>query len=343
MPSLIGGKPSTAPQSQPARGTPQTAAKPAQTPSRYRLGMDVNIPEFMTEVIEASMAVPVMVDFWAPWCGPCKTLGPILEKVVAETKNAVRLVKVDIDKNPELAGQLQIQSIPAVYAFMGGQPVDGFVGAVPESRVRSFVQRLVAAAGQLRGGAAPSPIDDAMAQAQELVTQGQLAEASAIFEAVVQHEPTHLAALAALGRCYLALQKPAKARQILEKINALPPAAATAAGTHAAPENADLIALRSGLELAEQARQSLGQEASYLDKLAANPNDHQARLDLALAHFAAGQREAAIDQVLEIIKRDRKWNDEAGRKQLLKFFEAIGLSDPLTVAARKRLSALLFS
>ena len=304
--------------------------------------MDVNLPEFMVEVIEASMAVPVIVDFWAPWCGPCKTLGPILERVVAETKNTVRMVKVNIDNNQELAGQLQIQSIPAVYAFLGGQPVDGFVGAVPESKVRAFVKRLQTAAAQMNGAAAPSPIDDALAQAGELFAAQQFAEASAIYEAILQHEPTHLAAMAMLGRCYLATQKPAKAKQILDKIDQLPvnPLAPPDANPASHP---DILALRSGLELAEMAGKSLGQEAKFQAQLSSNPKDHQARFDLAVVQFAAGARDEAINNLLELIKRDRKWNDEAGRKQLLKFFEVLGPSDPLTLAARKRLSAILFS
>jgi putative thioredoxin len=279
---------------------------------------------FMADVVDASHDVPVIVDFWAPWCGPCKTLGPQLEKAVRETKGQVRMVKVNVDENQQLAAQMRIQSIPAVYAFKDGRPVDGFVGALPESQIKAFVKKLMGEAG------AGSPVAEALEQAKAAFAEGDHGTAGTFYSHILQREPENVDALAGLGRVLLATGDVAQARAMLDKVPA------DAAG------HAEVTALRSSLELAEQANQA-GSPADLEARLQQNPNDHEARLNLAMALFALGQREGAVDQLLEMIKRDRAWNDEAARKQLIKFFEAFGPMDPLTVASRRRLSTLLFS
>jgi putative thioredoxin len=282
---------------------------------------------FVADVIEASKTVPVIVDLWAAWCGPCKQLGPLLEKVVREAKGKLKLVKVDIDKNPQIAQQLRVQSIPAVFAFVGGRPVDGFVGALPESQVREFTQRLLADGGVDDEAAA---LADAVAQAQTLLDAGDTGTASAIFGQVLQHQQDNLPAIAGLVRCYLATGDMARAKELLASV---PPAKANA------PE---LAAARSALELAEQAKES-GPLDELKGKLDAAPTDHQVRFDYANALYAAGRQEEAIEQLLDIVRRARAWNEEAARKQLLKLFEALGPTSPLTQSGRRRLSSLLFS
>jgi putative thioredoxin len=281
---------------------------------------------FMTDVIDASHDAAVVVDFWAPWCGPCKQLGPSIEKAVRDAKGAVRLVKINIDENQELAQQMRIQSIPAVYAFKDGRPVDGFVGALPDSQVKAFVGKLAAAAGP---GA--SPILEAVNLGKEAFAAGDLPRAANIFAQVVQHDPGNVDAMAGLARIAIAKKDLTQAREILAKIPA----------EHA--KHAEVMAARAGLELAETGAKAAGETDALKARLERDPKDHQARLDLASALFAAGDREAAIDQLLEAVRRDREWNEQAARKQLVKFFEAIGLGDPLTVQARKRLSSILFS
>ncbi len=288
---------------------------------------DGSTATFMADVIDASAEAAIVVDFWAPWCGPCKQLGPVLEKAVKDAKGAVRLVKINVDENPELAQQMRIQSIPAVYAFKDGRPVDGFVGALPDTQVKQFVQRLAA----LAGGGAPSPIADALALAKEANAAGDVARAVNIWTQVLQHEPTNLEAIVGLARAALAKKDLARAKALIKGVPA------DQAG------HADVAAVKTALELAEAGQKVAGEIGTYEARLAADPKDHQARLDLAVALFAAGDREKAIDHLFEIIRRDRAWNEDAARKQLLKFFEAIGLADPLTVAARRRLSSILFS
>jgi putative thioredoxin len=281
---------------------------------------------FMADVIDASHDAAVVVDFWAPWCGPCKQLGPALEKAVRDARGAVRLVKINIDENPELAQQMRIQSIPAVYAFKDGRPVDGFVGALPDSQVKQFIGRLAAGAG-----AGPSPIDEALALAQEAMGAGDAARAANIYTQVLQHEPGNPVATASLARIAVGRKEFAKARQLLERVPK----------EHAG--HAEIAAARAALELAEAGSKAQGAVGELRQRLQQNANDHEARYELASALFAAGQRAEAVDELLDLVKRDRKWNEEAARKQLVKFFEALGHADPLTVAARKRLSSILFA
>jgi putative thioredoxin len=282
---------------------------------------------FMADVIEASRQALVLVDFWATWCGPCKQLGPLLEKLVKASGGKVRLVKVDIDKNQELAAQLRIQSVPTVYAFKDGRPVDAFAGALPESQLKAFIAKCLggSAAGEENG------IEEALAIGLEMLTQGDLAGAVQLYGQILEADPANVAAHAGLARCHL---KAGQIEQAEHLLAALPPEIAS---------HADIQAVRAAAELARQSQQAQGAAAEFRRRLADNANDHQARFDLALAYYGAGEREAAIDELLELVRRDRKWNDEAGRKQLVKLFEAFGPADPLTIEARKRLSSILFS
>ncbi|MCG6856549.1 MAG: thioredoxin [Salaquimonas sp.] len=284
---------------------------------------DISTAEFMVEVIEASNERPVLVDFWAPWCGPCKQLGPVLEKVVAESRGKVKLVKMNIDQHPEIAGQMGVQSIPAVVAFDQGKPKDAFMGAVPESEVRRFIDKLAGPSG-------PSPIDQALEEAARLEGEGAHAEAANLYASVLQQEPHNVAALAGMGTLYLTSGDAERARAMYEAIPA---------DQHGKPEAASL---KAAIDLAEQAA-SLGDTAELLARIEADPKDYHARFDLALALNAKGRREEAADQLLEIIRRDRKWNDDGARAQLLQFFEAWGPTDEATLSARRQLSSILFS
>ena len=308
------------------------ANKPASgaAPAAGDLIKDSSDRAFMADVIEASQAVPVIVDFWAPWCGPCKQLGPILEKAVLAAKGKVRLVKIDTDKDPMVASQLRVQSIPAVYAFFQGRPVDGFMGALPESQVKAFVEKLVKLAGAAGGGEGDI-LEEALAQAKEALEAGDTQTASEIYGEILQADPENLnaAAYAGLVRCLIVSDDLARAKQMLDKV------------PEQIAKDKEIAAVRSALEVAEQAANA-GPIPELTEKVARNPDDHESRFDLALALFAAGKREAAVDELLELVRRDRAWNDEAARKQLVKFFEAFGPTDPLTVQTRRRLSSILF-
>ncbi len=291
---------------------------------------DSDQTKFAKDVLEASRTVPVIVDFWAPWCGPCKTLQPIIEKVVKEAKGAVKLVKINIDQNQMLAQQLRIQSIPAVYAFFGGRPVDGFMGALPESQVKQFVDRLVQAAGGAPGAEGGDDIAAALDHAKQAVAENDFALAAQIYNEVIEVEPENLIALAGLARCHVQTGNIEQAMQVLDRVPAKD------------KTNAEIAAIQASIDLAEQAK-AAGPVGELKARAAADPKDFQTRLDLAMAYWANDQRQEAIDELLAMIKLDRKWNEEAARQQLLKFFEALGFTDPLAVDGRKRLSTILFS
>jgi putative thioredoxin len=286
---------------------------------------DATTQSFMKDVIEESKNQPVLVDFWAPWCGPCKQLTPILEKAVKAAKGAVKLVKMDIDKHPEIPGQMGIQSIPAVIAFFDGQPVDGFMGALPESQVTEFLGRLTKGK---TGPQADQP--DLLKEAEEALAAGDAATAASLYGELVTQDSSNVAALAGLARCYLATGALDMAKQTL----ALVP--------DAKKNDTAVAAARAALDVAEQALK-VGPLDELERKVAADPLDHQARFDLATGLNAAGKRTEAADHLLAIVKRDRKWNEDGARKQLVQFFEAWGPMDEATLDGRKKLSSILFS
>jgi len=284
---------------------------------------DATDKTFMADVIEASMTAPVIVDFWAPWCGPCKQLGPVLEKVVSNAGGKVQLVKVDIDKSPMVAQQMRIQSIPAVYAFDQGRPVDAFMGAVPESQVKAFVERLV-------GGPVESAVEAAVEQARAALEGGDAQTAGALFNEVLRQDPENAAAIAGLAQVFLAVDEVEQARAMLERL----------------PEGADrdpaVAAAVSAVELAEQGADA-GDTAELRRAVDRDPDDCEARFGLAMALFGAGRHKEAAEELLELYRRDREWNEGAARAQLVKFFEAWGPAHELTVSVRRRLSTLMFS
>jgi putative thioredoxin len=302
----------------------EPAAKTAGSPGD--LIKETTTATFARDVLEASRQQPVLVDFWAPWCGPCKQLTPVIEKVVKEAAGRVKLVKMNIDDHPSIAGQLGIQSIPAVIAFVGGRPVDGFMGAVPESQIKQFIDRV---AGPAVDGD-KAEIEAVLADAKALIDAGDAQNAASLYGAVLQAEPENAAAIAGMVECMIALGELAEARQALA---GLPEAIAKEAAVGAVSKKLDQI---------EEARK-LGDPAALEHQLALNPDDHAARLKLAKIRNVEGDRAAAADHLLMIMKRDRSFEDDIARRELLSFFEVWGPKDPATVAARRKLSSILFA
>jgi len=284
---------------------------------------DTTTQTFVKDVIEESRKRPVLVDFWAPWCGPCKQLTPILEKVVKSAKGKVKLAKMNIDEHPAIPGQMGIQSIPAVIAFVNGQPIDGFMGALPESQVTAFLERLTK---DKIGGEE----QDQLKAADDALAAGDAAGAASIYAQILAQDSTNIAALAGLAKTYVKTGALDQAKQTLGMV------------PEAKHNDAAVAAARAALELAEQAK-SVGPLGDLEKKVSANPSDHQARFDLAVALNAAGKRAEATDHLLQIVKRDRKWNDDGARKQLVQFFEAWGATDEATVEGRRKLSSILFA
>jgi putative thioredoxin len=284
---------------------------------------DTTTQTFVKDVLEESKRQPVLVDFWAEWCGPCKQLAPVLEKVVKSAKGKVKLVKMDIDKHPQIPGQLGIQSIPAVFAFVNGQPVDGFLGALPESQIVAFLERVT----KDRIGGEEK---DLLNAADTALAEGNAAGAAELYAQLLAADGANVQALAGLARCYVETGAIDQAKQTLAMV------------PEAKRNDAAVAAARAALDVAEQAK-SVGPVAELEQKVQANPLDHQARFDLAVALNGKGQRQEALDHLLEIVRRDRKWNDDGARKQLVQFFEAWGPADEATVAGRRRLSSILFA
>jgi len=286
---------------------------------------DTSEATFMVDVIEASHEVPIIVDFWAPWCGPCKTLGPALEAGVKEAKGAVKMVKVDVDQNQQIAGQLQIQSIPTVYAFYKGKPIDAFQGALPASEIKTFIDKLIAESG----GEVDDGLGEAIAAAEAMLEEGAAVDAAQTFAAILGEEPNNPAAYAGLMRTHLAMDELEQTSTLLanapEELNGLP----------------EIEAVRAQLELLLQAAET-GPVAELQAAVDADPDNHQARLDLAVALHASGDAQSAVDHLLELFGRDREWNDGAAKSQLFTVFDALKADDPIVLNGRRKLSSMIF-
>jgi putative thioredoxin len=306
-------------------GTMLGFGSPAKGDAKAPAGLikDATEASFMADVIDASREVPVIVDFWAPWCGPCKTLGPMLEAAVTEARGKVRMVKINVDQNQRIAAQLRIQSIPTVYAFWQGQPVDGFQGAVPGSEIKKFVERVTALGGD--GG-----LGEALEAAEAMLAEGAAVDAAETFAAILGEEPTNPRAFGGLASAYLALGEIDRAEAFL----------GTADATIA--RSPELEAVRARIALARQA-QKAGPVADLQARVAADPADHQARLDLAQALHAEGKVQEAVDELLELFRRDREWNEGAAKTQLLTIFDALKPTDPIVQRGRRRLSSMIFA
>ena len=297
-----------------------------KTPDATDLVKDVSEANFMAEVVEASNEVPVIVDFWAPWCGPCKTLGPALEQAVIEARGAVKMAKVNVDENQMIAGQMRVQSIPTVYAFFKGQPIDGFQGALPGSEVKAFVERVVKAAG----GDASGGLDEAAEMAEEMLANGEIEDAAQTFSAILGEDPNHAVAYGGLVRCYIAMGQVDQAEAVL---NGAPAEIA---------KSAPLEAAFAQIQLARQA-ENAGPLAELQQAVQADPANAQARFDYALALNANGQTAEAVDALLELFRRDREWNDGAAKTQLFTIFDALKPNDPIVLNGRRKLSSMIFA
>lgn len=308
--------------------TPQPAQETQKGTSPHV--KDSDLAHFAADVLEASREVPVIVDLWAPWCGPCKTLGPALEAAVNAAKGAVKLVKVNIDENPEIAQQLRVQSIPTVYAFKAGQPVDGFMGAIPESQIKAFVAHLTGGTDGF-GHGGPEHAAELLEMGAQALAAGDISSAAQAYGHLLQEEPGHPKAVAGLARAYLQSGDVERARTTLKMVR---------------PDGAEdeaIRAMEAELKLREASAVKMSDITGLRARLEANPKDHQARFDLAMALDNSGAREQALNELLELVRMDRKWNEEAARKQLVTLFEAMGPADPRTLEARRKLSSLLFS